>query len=189
MRGSQQRGTSRWTHTRLAPACSRWGYLFGAPAKAVEGLERDARHSTSINGIAIMIGGADAAGADICAASVHPENFDRQRLTLEGIAAWIEKGDLHAGTKYMTFLLRSSGLVADQIMRLGICLSRDFRTAIRCKPHTAGGDGRMRLRSAATSQRHRKIRGFVVAVLICTMAGEKMRVAFYPAIPPTQRAP
>ena len=56
----------------------------------------------------IMIGGADAAGADICAASVHPENFDRQRLTLEGIAAGLRKGTSHGGTKYMTFLLRSS---------------------------------------------------------------------------------
>ena len=35
----------------------------------------------------------------------------------------------------------------------------------------------MRLRGAATSQRHRKIRGFVVAVLICTMASEKQVLA------------
>jgi hypothetical protein len=56
----------------------------------------------------IMMGGADAAGADICAASVHPENFDHQRLILEGVAAGLRRGTSHGGSKYMTFLLRSS---------------------------------------------------------------------------------
>jgi hypothetical protein len=56
----------------------------------------------------ITIGAADAAYADICAASAHPENFDHQRLTVEGVAAGLKKGTSHGGSKYMTFLLRSS---------------------------------------------------------------------------------
>ena len=90
---------------QTSPSILSLGYLFGAPAKAVEGLERDARHSTSINGIADH---DRRCWRSICAASVHPENFDRQRLTLEGIAAGLRKGTSHGGTKYMTFLLRSS---------------------------------------------------------------------------------
>jgi hypothetical protein len=58
--------------------------------------------------VATMIGIVAANAADVCAVSVHPENFERQRLTLEGIAAGLMKGTSRSGTKYMTFLLRSA---------------------------------------------------------------------------------
>jgi hypothetical protein len=108
VRGLQQRGTSIWTHTRLAPAFSRWAIYSAPRRKLLRGLSEMRGILQASMALLIMIGGADAAGADICAASVHPENFDRQRLTLEGIAAGLRKGTSHGGTKYMTFLLRSS---------------------------------------------------------------------------------
>jgi hypothetical protein len=52
----------------------------------------------------IMMGGADAAGADICAASVHPENFDHQRLILEGVAAGLRRGDFTRRQQIHDFL-------------------------------------------------------------------------------------
>jgi hypothetical protein len=55
-----------------------------------------------------MIGIGAATAADICAVSKHPENFDLQRLNLEGVAAGLMKGTAHNGSKYITFSLRSA---------------------------------------------------------------------------------
>ena len=49
-----------------------------------------------------------AAEPNICTVSANPSTFDHRRLTLEGIVAGLRKTTSRSGSKYMTFLLRSS---------------------------------------------------------------------------------
>ncbi len=50
----------------------------------------------------------DAAQNNVCEVSAHPSSFDHQRVTLEGIAAGLTKGTSRSGSKYITFVLRST---------------------------------------------------------------------------------